>query len=113
MARIHTVSLTGNGATQNSTAHVLNHHANPFSVSVGVDTNGSTTGYTVQHTFDDPWATYTTDFGTDAVWYDHETLVNKTADDDGNYAFPVTAVRLRLDANGTDVVEMTVIQSGF
>lgn len=101
------ITLTGNGASaQQSAAIPLNWRDPNFKVSIGIDTDGSTTTATVQHTFDDP-------FDVDsATWFDHSDLAAKTAKDDGNYAYPVTAVRLSIGATGTDTWTMWVVQGG-
>lgn len=85
------------------------HVATP-DTSVGVVVSGTLT-YTVQHTFDD---IYAADFDpATATWFDNSGLTNQTISNDGNYAFPVTAVRLNVTAYTTGSAEMTVIQSGL
>lgn len=54
-------------------------------MSFGVITSGTVT-YTIQHTFND------------VDWFDHEFVVGKTANDDGNYAFPVSGIRINVTA---------------
>jgi hypothetical protein len=90
----------------------LNVNVDPFSVGIGVAvTGGATLTYTVQHTFDNVWAT---DFDpATAVWYPNTSLSAKTASLDGNYAFPVTAVRLNVTAWTSGTATMTVIQAGI
>ena len=105
---IKTLQLTGNGAsTQNSNPLPLNLRSSPFHVGIGVSTDGSTTGYTVQYTFNDP-----SEGLSGATWFDHPDLSGKVANADGNIAFPVTAVRLCLNASGTDTVTARFIQAG-
>ena len=80
----------------------------PFNVGIGVVVSG-TVNYTVQHTFDDIWAT-----GYDAStgnWFNHSSLASQAGNSDGNYAFPVTAVRLTVNS-GSGTATMTVIQAG-
>lgn len=79
---------------------------NPFNVSVATVVSGTLT-YKVQHTFDDVLDPTIT-----ATWFDHSTITGKTADQDGNYAFPVRAVRLNVTAWTSGSVSMTVIQAG-
>jgi hypothetical protein len=77
-----------------------------FAVAIGCVATG-TVNFKVQHTFDDQDAIA----GSTATWFDHSSLVNKTASSDGNYAFPVTAVRLVINSGTpTYSVVMTVIQ---
>lgn len=69
----------------------------PFSVSFGVDITG-TIDYDVQHRFDNIWdGTLTVGQG-DSGWFDHASVAAKTADADGNYAYPVTALRVKLNS---------------
>lgn len=70
----------------------MNWRQNPFSVSVGVDITG-TIDYTVQHTFDDVFDTSVT-----PSWFNHSSIAGKTADADGNYAYPVTGVRVLVNS---------------
>lgn len=109
MARPEKITLTGNGSTTgNSSPILLNWRQPNFKVSLGFDTDGSTTGFTVQHCFDDPHETAAADW----TWFDHPDLAGMTAKEDGNYAFPVTAIRLQADASGTDVGTLFIVQSG-
>jgi len=90
----------------------LNTYGDPFNVGIGCDVSaGGILTYTVQHTFDDVQAN-TFDPAT-ATWFSNSTLVAQTADKDGNYAYPVTAVRLLVTAYTSGSVTMTVIQAGF
>jgi hypothetical protein len=83
-------------------------YVTPFNVGIGVVVSG-TVNYTVQHTFDDVWATgYSAAAGN---WYNHSSLAAQTANADGNYAFPVTAVRLTVNS-GSGTATMTLIQAG-
>ena len=69
----------------------LNQFAQPFNVGFGVvavPDQGEIT-YTVQHTFDDVFDPRVT-----PVAFDHSTVSGKTASIDGNYAFPIAAIRI-------------------
>jgi len=87
----------------------LDNYQTPFSVGIGVAVTG-TVNYTVQHTFDDVFAPSFDP--TTAVWYPHASLVNAIASLDGNYGYPVRAVRLNMNS-GTGTCTMTVIQAGM
>jgi len=101
-----TVTKTGTG----STAPIpLDHYRSPFNVGLGLKVDG-TVNYTVQHTFDDVFASgYTPASGT---WYNHPVLASLAANADGNYAFPCTAVRVTVNS-GAGSVSMTVVQAGM
>lgn len=83
----------------------LNYHQTPFNVGFGVVISAGTATYTVQHTFDnvfDPTVT--------PVAFDNASSTAQTANDDGNYAFPVRAVRLNVTAAAGATVTMTLLQ---
>lgn len=99
------------GAAAASRVIPLNTYADPFNVGIGCDVSaGGSLTYTVQHTFDDVFSS-TFDPAT-ATWYSNSTLVAQTTDKDGNYAYPVTAIRLLVTAWTSGTVTMTVIQAG-
>tara|TARA_R110000868_G_scaffold115286_1_gene307944 strand:+ start:364 stop:681 length:318 start_codon:yes stop_codon:yes gene_type:complete len=77
----------------------------PFNVGFGVVVTGAAT-YTVQHTFDDPQVA-----GATLTWFGHPTVAAKTDSQDGNYAFPVAAIKLVVTV-GTGTAVMTLIQAG-
>lgn len=102
MARPFSVAAA-NGAP--STIFQPNLHVAPFSVAIGcVVTSGSPT-FKVEHTYDDP-----NEAG--AVWFDHPSIVGKTANADGVYGAPVRGMRLSVTA-GTGQVRGVFIQAGI
>lgn len=101
-----TKSVTGVGV---SAPIPLDQYISPFNIGFGVKVSGTVT-YTVQHTFDDVFAAgYTPASGT---WYDHPDVSGETANADGNYAFPVSAIRLSVSA-GSGTATLTAIQAGI
>lgn len=103
------VVITQSGA--GATAPVpMNQYTSPFNVGFGCDVTGVAT-YTVQHTFDDVFAS---GFSPSAAkWYNHSTVSGVGSDQDGNYAFPVSAIRLVLAGGSTGSVKMTILQAGI
>ena len=99
--KVQTVSKTGTGS---SSALVMNTNISPFNVGFGVVVTGTVT-YTIQHTFDDPAVGFTT-------WFSHPTVVDETTNQDGNYAFPVTGVKVLVTA-GTGAAALNLIQAGI
>ena len=80
-----------------------------FNVSIGVVVS-ETVNYTIQHTFDNVFAS---DFSpSTATWFNHETLVSQTTNQDGNYAFPVRGIRVNVNS-GSGTATATIIQSGM
>lgn len=99
--KVQTVSKTGVGS---STPIVMNTNVSPFNVGFGVIATG-TVDYTVQHTFDDPAVGFTT-------WFSHPTVAGETANADGNYAFPVTGIKVLVNS-GTGSATLKLIQAGI
>ena len=94
-------SQTGAGSTN---AFVMNTNVTPFNVGFGVVVSG-TVNYTVQHTFDDPAVGFTT-------WFNHPTIASQATNQDGNYAFPVTGIRLTVNSGG-GTATLNLIQAGI
>lgn len=99
--KVQTVSKTGTGS---SSALVMNTNISPFNVGFGVEVTG-TVNYTVQHTFDDPAVGFST-------WYSHPTVAGQTTNQDGNYAFPVTGIKVLVNS-GAGTATLKLIQAGI
>ena len=80
-------------------------YISPFNVGFGVVATGTVT-YTVQHTFDDVQT------AASPVWFAHPTIAGKSDNQDGNYAFPVAAIKVLVTA-GAGTATMTLIQAGI
>ena len=98
--KVQIAAQTGAGSTG---PFGMNTNVTPFNVGFGVIVSG-TVNYTVQHTFDDPSVGFTT-------WFNHPTIASQAANADGNYAFPVTGIRLTVNSGG-GTATMTLIQAG-
>jgi hypothetical protein len=105
MARATSVTV---GEAASSATIPINWRADNFGVSIVCVVDGDLT-YKVQHTVDDIYALAAS--GGTPTWLDHSSLTSKTANADGNYAFPITAVRLTVTAYADGDVTMTVLQS--
>ena len=99
--KLQTVSQTGVGSSSNI---VVNTNVTPVNIGFGVIVNG-TVNYTVQHTFDDPAAGFTT-------WFPHPTIASQSANADGNYAFPVTGIKILVNS-GTGTATLKLVQAGI
>jgi hypothetical protein len=99
--KLQTVSRTGVGS---SSSLVMNTNVSPFNVGFGVIVTG-TVNYTVQHTFDDPAVGFST-------WFSHPTIASLAANADGNYAFPVTGIKLLVNS-GAGTATLNLIQAGI
>jgi hypothetical protein len=99
--KLQTVSKTGTGS---SSAIVTNTNISPFNVGFGVIVTG-TVNYTVQHTFDDPATGFST-------WFSHPTVASQAANADGNYAFPVTGIKVLVNSGG-GTATLKLVQAGI
>ena len=96
------ITQTGTGTT----AWIpMDYRQDPFNVGFGVVIDSGTATYTVQHTFDDIF-----DASVTPTAFDHSTVAAQTTNKDGNYAFPVRAIRLNVTAGTAPVVSMTLLQ---
>lgn len=85
---------------------------NPANISISVTLSaGASLTYTVEHTFDDVFAN--TFNPATATWFPNATVAGETANQDGNYAFPVTAIRLNVTAYTSGSATLTIIQTGL
>lgn len=84
----------------------LDHRQCPFAVGFGVVMTGTLT-YKIQHTFDD-----IQDSSVSPTAFDHPDVTGETTNQDGNYAFPVRAIRLNVTAYTNGSATLTVIQAG-
>lgn len=109
MARPKRKTLSAAGVT---TPMPQNVHLTPFNIGFSVQLSpAASLTYTVEHTFDDVFAL---DFNpATATWFPNDVVADATANADGNYAFPVTAVRLNVTDFNSGTATITVIQAGL
>ena len=100
MAISSSTSVTGVGT---STWIPVNSSQANFKVSLFTGVTGTAT-YTIQHTPDNVM-----DASVTPVAYNHDILAGLTSGNDGNYAYPVRAVRINL-TSGTGTVTLKVLQ---
>lgn len=112
----------GNSAYAEGQMYVADMNSNPFSIGFGTIISTGTPTWTVQHTFDNvltnPNTGGFTGTGTTAytysstsnTWFNHPIVASVTSNTDGNYAFPVMAIRLTLSAAGA--VQIKLLQGG-
>lgn len=100
MANPSVVTKTGTGT---SAWIPVDHTQNAFAIGFGCVTSGTVT-YDVQHTFDNIYDSTVT-----PTAFTHSSVTGKTANQDGNYAFPIKAIRLNVTA-GTGTVTITILQ---
>ncbi len=106
--QIIVASTPGTSLSTASSWIPLNQFQTPFNVGFGVRKHGNDITYRVEHTFDDIF-----DPDVSARAFTHEDVSAATGDADGNYAFPVRAIRIAtVSASGSAGIEMTVLQAG-
>lgn len=77
----------------------------PFSVGLGAAIVSGTATYSVEHTFDEVY-----DLTVVPVVYSNTGMTAVTANKDGNYAFPVRAIRLNVTGGVSPVVSLNILQ---
>jgi len=82
----------------------LDYKQSPFNVGLGLTFSGTATA-TVEHTFDDVF-----DSSVTPTAFSHSTLNGITSKNDGNYAFPVRAIRLNVTSWTSGTVTLTALQ---
>lgn len=83
----------------------------PFNIGIGCIVNSTSATYNVEHSFD--FTGSSAFVSTAATWFINSGLSAKSTNADGNYAYPVTAVRLNVTAgSSTGTVQMVAIQAG-
>jgi len=99
------------GASLSSSIIAMDPYISPFNVGFGVvATGGGTTSYSIQHTFDNPQTV------ANPTWFFHPATPSGTpvtANLDGNYAFPVAAIKILTSASNSNTITLTVIQAGI
>jgi len=98
-------SITVSSATTSAWIPV-DHRKTPFNIGFGVVVTNTCT-YKIQHTFDD-----VQDSAVSPTAFDHPDVTGETTNQDGNYAFPVRAIRLNVTAWTSGTATLTVIQAG-
>jgi len=100
------------GAQAVSAPIPMDQYISPFNVGFSVNlSTGATLTYTVEHTFDDVFSP--TFNPATAQWFPNSVVAAKTASLDGNYAFPVSAIRLNVTAYTDGSATLNVLQAGI
>ncbi len=95
------------GSATSSAAIPVDYRAQNFQIGMGcVVSGGASLTYKVQHTFDDVF-----DSSVTPTWFDHSNITGQTANKDGNYAFPIAAIRLTVTVFASGSVTLTIMQA--
>ena len=107
------IQQTGVSTTAGFAATLFPDYAvRPFNIGIGVKTT-STSVFSVQHTFD--YTGSSAFISSNAAWFTNTGISSAVGpiNVDGNYAYPVSAIRLNVTAGATNgVVTLTAIQAG-
>lgn len=106
------VTQTGVSTTAGFTPfYPADYYVRPFAIGIGCVVNSTAVVYSVQHTFD--YTGSSTFISSNATWFTNTTISSVSSNQDGNYAFPISAVRLNVTAGSSSgTVTMTLIQAG-
>jgi hypothetical protein len=112
MSRPFKVTITGSGESQ---PFMPDYMRAPFAVGVGVTVASTTAVATVEHSFDPIFphvfaSSIPVIPASAATWFPHTSISSVSSNGDGNYAFPVIGIRLRVSSTGT--ATMTLEQAG-
>lgn len=83
----------------------------PFAIGVGCVVNSTAITFTIEHTFD--YTGSSTFISSNATWFPNSGITTQSTNKDGNYAFPVSAIRGNVTAgSSTGTLTLTLIQAG-
>lgn len=97
--------ITQAGSTGATAWIPVDYKQSPFNIGLAVTIGAGVLTYSVEHTFDDVY-----DPAVTPVAFTHATLVSQTTNKDGNYAFPVRAIRLNVTAWTSGGANLTILQ---
>lgn len=97
--------ITKSGSTGTTAWIPMDYKQNPFNVGFAVTLGAGVLTYSVEHTFDDVLDPTVT-----PVAFAHSTVAAQTTNKDGNYAFPVRAIRLNVTAWTSGGATLTILQ---
>lgn len=100
--RRQTVSV---GSQTTSAAIPVDRNQHPFNLSFAVTIGSATLTYTVEHTLDDVQDSTVT-----PVWFANSAVAAETTNQDGNYAYPISAIRLNVTAWTSGTAKLTILQ---
>jgi hypothetical protein len=118
------IQITASSSTGGYGFYAADYAVRPFNIGIGcvVSTamTASTGTYSIQHTFD--YTGSSAFISSNATWFENSGISSKVANQDGNYAYSVTAIRLNVTSTSTQgatgstsqpyLVSATIIQAG-
>ena len=84
----------------------------PFNIGIGTIVNSTGVTFSVEHTWD--YTGSSTFISSNATWFPNTGITTKSTNTDGNYAYPVSAIRLNVAtaSSSTGTVTIKLIQAG-
>lgn len=109
----YSITITGISSTSGyMVPYFPDYMVRPFNVGIGCVMNSTGQVYTVEHSFDYTGGS-STFISSNATWFPNSGITAKTTNQDGNYAFPVSAIRVQSSAGSSSgTVTLTIIQAG-
>jgi hypothetical protein len=108
------LTVTGNSTTfglGSSLCFFPDYMIRPFNIGIGTIVNSTAVVFSVEHSFD--YTGSSVFISTAATWFPNTGITAKTTNTDGNYAYPVSAIRLNVSAaSSTGTVTLKLIQAG-
>lgn len=109
------VTVTGASTTfglGSSLCYFPDYMVRPFNIGIGTIVNSSAVTFSVEHTWD--YTGSSVFISTAATWFPNTGITAKSTNTDGNYAYPVSAIRLNVAtaSSSTGTVTMKLIQAG-
>lgn len=105
------ITITGLSSTGGYGFYAPDYAVRPFNIGIGTVVNSTTVTFSVEHTFD--YTGSSTFISSNATWFPNSGITGKSTNTDGNYAYPVSAIRLNVTAgSSTGTVTATFIQAG-
>jgi hypothetical protein len=106
-----TKTITGLSSTFGFPVFVPDVMQTPFAIGVGCVVSSTNITYSVQHTFD--YTGSSTFISSNTTWFTNTGISSASSNVDGNYAFPVSAIRPNVTAgSSTGTLTLTLIQAG-
>lgn len=108
------VTVTGNSTTfgqGSSLCYYPDYMVRPFNIGIGTIVNSTAVTFSVEHTWD--YTGSSAFISSNATWFPNTGITAKSTNTDGNYAYPVSAIRLTTTSASTGgTVTLKLIQAG-
>jgi hypothetical protein len=108
-------TLTGLSSTAGFPTWFPDTYRTPFNIGICVTVNSTGVTWSIEHSFDyigNLSSNFNRFISSAVTWFQHSTLSGQSSNANGNYAFPVTGIRLNVTAgSSTGTTTVTLIQA--